>query len=137
MVDDNTEWIKELRKRLHDQGNQISRLEGQMLADRMIAEERNKQNESKNKEIRDDLAVISGMVTNQANVINEINQGQKAIIQKMELDERARHDTAKALREAEEERRKKRDEPWITPNRVIALVLGLSAVVALFDFSKF
>ena len=127
---DAAEWIRELRKRAHEQGNHITRLEGQMLADRLVGEERHRQVESTNREFKSALEAVSSLLTEQGRAMTEISQGQQSILQTMESDRQTRIETAAALEAAEKARRDRNAEPWVTPNRVIATVLGVAGVLA-------
>ncbi len=123
-------WLKEIRERLHSQGNHISMLEGQMLADRMVAEERQKNTDENNKEVKAQLGSLHKMVSNQGATMSAISQGQHSILQTMESDRTTRIETASALEAAEKARRDRNSEPWITPNRVIGLMVMILAIAA-------
>lgn len=122
------DWLKDIRVRLHDQGNHVMRLEGEMLADRRVADERHRQIESDNREIKADLSGLSQLVSSQNETMQTISQGQQSIIQRMDSDRDTRIATAQALEDAEKARRDRNDGPWVTPNRVIGIVSVLLAI---------
>ncbi len=124
------EWIKELRGRIHKQGNNISRLEGQMLADRMVSEERYRQVDTNTKVMRGELASLTALVTAQTTAMGEITHGQKSILQTMVSDRQTVIATAAALAEADRARHARSQEPFLTANRVIMLALGVAAILA-------
>jgi hypothetical protein len=124
------DWINELRSRLHKQGDKLMALEGQMLADRMVAEERHRQTESNSKDIRRDVSDLSKLITAQGESMNAIVNGQERIEQRLDNDAQTRIATASALEDAENARRRKSEQPWITPNRVIMTVLGVLGIAA-------
>lgn len=128
--DTTVEWIRDLRKRSHEHGNHISRIEGEMLADRRVAEERHRTMEAANKEFKSDIATLTAMITQQTATMNQIEQGQKSILQTMDSDRQTRIETAAALEAADKARRERKDEPWITPNRVIVTILGVLGIGA-------
>ena len=123
-------WVSELRKRLHDQGNAQMRLEGEMLADRRVAEERHRQAQSQNQEIKADLSNLSGLVTGQGNTMSGIQQDVRSVLQRMDADEQARLKTAAALQAADDARRQADAAPWVTPNRVLGFLATAAAVLA-------
>lgn len=127
---DVAEWVRELRRRQHSQGNQMQRIEGQQLADRMVSEERHRQVETINKDIKADLTNLSHIVTAQNDSLAKINEGQRSILQTMESDRQTRIETAAALEAAEKARRDKGAEPWVTPTRVFAFGSGFLGLAA-------
>ncbi len=126
---DSDSVLSDLRKRLHQMGNKLMTLEGQALADRMVADERHRQTESQSAEIKTNIASLTVLVTGQGSTLNEIANGQQRITQRLDSDEKTRITTASALVDAEKARRERFAEPWVTPNRVIGLVLGLAAII--------
>lgn len=124
------ERIKELHGRIHKQGNRISSLEGDMLADRMVNAERNRHVEANTTGIRGELSSLTALVTQQSAAMNEVSHGQKSILQTMVSDRETVIATAKALADADRGRREREAEPWVTPSRVITLVLGVVALIA-------
>jgi len=124
------EWIKELRARIHKHGNNVSRIEGVMLADRMVNEERYRQVEANTVGMRSELASLTTLVTAQSAAMSEVSHGQKSILQTMVSDRQTVVATAAALAEADRVRRDRESQPFLTANRVIALALGVAGILA-------
>lgn len=124
--------VNDLWDRLREYRDHAKDLQGEMLADRRVGEERHRQNTQATAEIKGEISVLHGLVMQQGATLTEINSGQRSILQTMESDRSTRIETAAALEAAEKARRDKADGPWVTPNRVIGLALGVAALLAYF-----
>lgn len=122
--------IRDLTDRLHKQGNRVSSIEGQMLADRMVGDERYRQVEANTVGVRGELSSLTALVTQQSAAMNEVSQGQKSILQTMVSDRQTVIATAAALAEADRARHARNAEPFLNANRVIVLALGVAALLA-------
>ena len=129
---EHNDCVKELRKRADEQGNALITLKGEMLADRMVAEERHRNHSASQSDIKNELLLINGLIARLSSDLSTIAQGQSSILQTMESDRQARIATANALKESEIERRTRQEDAWFTPKSLVSVtfgVLGISAAV--------
>jgi len=125
-----SDWPDELRRRIESHSKELAVLSAQLLADRMVNQERHRQHGREQESMRFDLKEFSAKIDNIGKMLSDVSEGQRSIRQSLAAADVARVDTAKALKDADEARRTRDDLPWVTPSRVLLIITGAVAVLS-------
>lgn len=119
-----------IRTDLRQQRDDHLRLEGELKADRRVANERHMQAQAQNQKLESDIGSLSATVNSMRDAIATVGTDVRSIAQRLDADDTKRIDTAAALREADEARRAAEQGPWVTPKNVTGLVVALLVIAA-------
>ena len=122
--------VNELWDRLREYRDDQKDLQGEMLADRRVGEERHTQATAATREIKGEIVTLHSLMMQQGATLTEIAGGQRSILQTMEAADKERIRTAEALAAADKARLDRESGPWITPSRVIGFMITIAALIA-------